>query len=51
MLMRRESYMPDGMIEPNWYKPTDRGLEGQISEKLKQLTAVGTGKRGRKGNK
>jgi putative ATPase len=29
--------MPDGMTEPNWYKPTDRGREGQISEKLEQL--------------
>ncbi|TFW35663.1 replication-associated recombination protein A [Massilia horti] len=32
-----ESYLPDGMAEPGWYRPTDRGLEGKIGEKLKWL--------------
>jgi putative ATPase len=32
-----ESYLPEGMKEPGWYKPVDRGLEIQIIEKLKQL--------------
>ena len=29
-----ESYLPEGMQEPHWYKPVDRGLEGQIKEKM-----------------
>jgi putative ATPase len=32
-----ETYLPDGMPEPNWYIPTDRGLEIQIGEKMKSL--------------
>lgn len=30
-------YLPDGMVEPNWYKPVDRGLEIKISEKMAKL--------------
>ena len=29
-----ESYLPEGMQEPHWYEPVDRGLEGQIKEKM-----------------
>lgn len=29
-----ESYLPDGMPEPHWYEPVDRGLESQIAEKM-----------------
>jgi len=29
-----ESYLPEGMKEPNWYQPVQRGLETQISEKM-----------------
>ncbi|QWD63298.1 replication-associated recombination protein A [Polynucleobacter sp. MWH-UH2A] len=29
-----ESYLPDGMTAPHWYEPVDRGLEGQIKEKM-----------------
>jgi putative ATPase len=29
-----ESYLPEGMAEPHWYEPVDRGLESQISEKM-----------------
>lgn len=29
-----ESYLPDGMPEPRWYEPVDRGLESQIAEKM-----------------
>ena len=29
-----ESYLPDGMKEPHWYEPVERGLEAQIKEKL-----------------
>jgi len=32
-----ERYFPDGMAAPNWYRPTDRGLEARISEKLDTL--------------
>ena len=32
-----ESYMPDGMDEPDFYQPTDRGLEIKIGEKLAWL--------------
>jgi putative ATPase len=29
-----EHYLPEGMPEPNWYEPVERGLETQIKEKL-----------------
>ncbi|SNX28508.1 Recombination protein MgsA [Polynucleobacter meluiroseus] len=29
-----EGYLPEGMQEPAWYKPVDRGLESQIAEKM-----------------
>ncbi len=29
-----ERYFPDGMPEPTWYEPTERGLEAKIREKL-----------------
>jgi len=32
-----ETYLPDGMPEVSWYRPTDRGLEGKIREKLDDL--------------
>jgi putative ATPase len=32
-----ETYLPDGIAEPGWYRPTDRGLEGKIGDKLKWL--------------
>ncbi|CAN7262016.1 replication-associated recombination protein A [Trinickia sp. LjRoot230] len=32
-----ETYLPDGMREPHWYRPTPRGLEGKIGEKLTRL--------------
>ena len=32
-----ESYLPDGMAEPGWYKPVPRGLEIKIGEKLARL--------------
>ncbi|MEN9560719.1 MAG: hypothetical protein RLZZ502_1930 [Pseudomonadota bacterium] len=32
-----ETYLPVGMAEPNWYRPTERGLESRIAEKLAQL--------------
>ena len=32
-----ESYLPDGMSEPGWYRPVPRGLEQKIAEKLAML--------------
>jgi putative ATPase len=29
-----ETYLPEGMKEPGWYRPTPRGLEIKIAEKL-----------------
>lgn len=35
-----ESYLPEGMKEPEWYSPTDRGLEIKIGEKLNWLRSL-----------
>jgi len=35
-----ESYFPEGMPEVEWYRPTDRGLEARIREKLEHLHAL-----------
>ncbi len=35
-----ETYLPDGMAEPHWYKPTPRGLEGKIGDKLAYLKSL-----------
>lgn len=35
-----ETYLPDGMTQPNWYKPTPRGLEQKIAEKLAYLRGL-----------
>ncbi|MEY5099850.1 MAG: hypothetical protein RJA36_2569, partial [Pseudomonadota bacterium] len=32
-----ETYLPDGMSEPGWYRPVPRGLEIKIGEKLALL--------------
>ena len=32
-----ESYFPEGMERPGWYRPTGRGLEAKIREKLEHL--------------
>jgi putative ATPase len=32
-----ETYFPDGIEEPGWYKPVPRGLENKIAEKLAWL--------------
>ncbi len=32
-----ETYFPEGMPKVSWYKPTERGLEAQIREKLAHL--------------
>jgi putative ATPase len=35
-----ESYFPDGMPQVSWYRPTDRGLEARIAERLAELRAL-----------
>jgi putative ATPase len=35
-----ESYLPDGMVEPDWYQPVPRGLETKIADKLAHLRAL-----------
>lgn len=32
-----ETYLPDGMAEPGWYQPVDRGLETKIAQKMAYL--------------
>jgi putative ATPase len=32
-----ENYLPPGMAPPNWYRPTARGLEARIAERLAEL--------------
>ena len=32
-----ETYLPEGMPDVQWYRPTDRGLEAKIAEKLDRL--------------
>jgi putative ATPase len=32
-----ENYFPEGMPAAEWYRPTERGLEGKIREKLEEL--------------
>ncbi len=35
-----ENYFPEGMPNVSWYKPTPRGLEQKIAEKLKHLAEL-----------
>jgi putative ATPase len=35
-----ETYFPDGMPPVEWYKPTERGLEAKIAEKLAHLRSL-----------
>ena len=34
------NYLPEGMQEPNWYQPVDRGLEIKISDKMAFLRKI-----------
>ena len=43
-----ENYFPEGMPDVEWYRPTDRGLEAKIAERLAHLRELDA-KRG--GNK
>jgi putative ATPase len=44
-----ESYLPEGMPAASWYRPTDRGLEARIAERLAELRALDAKARGGKG--
>jgi putative ATPase len=35
-----ETYLPEGLGDPRYYRPTDRGLEAKIGEKLDRLRAL-----------
>jgi putative ATPase len=35
-----EHYLPEGMAAVQWYRPTDRGLEARIAERLAELRAL-----------
>ena len=37
-----ENYLPDGVAQHAWYRPTDRGLEAKIREKLAELRELDT---------
>jgi len=43
-----ESYFPEGMPEVEWYRPTERGLEGRIREKLEELRRLNAEARAKK---
>jgi putative ATPase len=35
-----ETYLPDGMPQVDWYRPTERGMEAKIREKLAHLRSL-----------
>lgn len=37
-----ESYLPEGMAEPGWYEPVERGLEMKIAERMAFLRSLDT---------
>ena len=37
-----ERYFPDGIEPPRFYRPTDRGVEARIAERMKRLAALDT---------
>ena len=43
-----ESYFPEGMPAVEWYRPTERGLEGRIREKLEELKRLNAAARAKK---
>ncbi len=43
-----ENYFPEGMPAVEWYKPTDRGLEQAIREKLEELRRLNAAAREKK---
>ena len=43
-----ENYLPEGIPEPHWYQPVNRGLEIKINEKLAHLAALDARYKGNK---
>ena len=43
-----ETYLQEGLAEPNWYQPTPRGLEGKIAERLNYLRGLDAAARRKK---
>lgn len=43
-----ENYLPEGMPAVEWYKPTERGLEGRIREKLEEFKRLNAAARAKK---
>lgn len=35
-----ENYFPEGMERPEWYRPTGRGLESKIRERIEHLRSL-----------
>ena len=35
-----ETYLPEGLHDPNWYQPVDRGLEKKIAAKMSFLRSL-----------
>jgi putative ATPase len=44
-----ETYLPEGMPDVDWYRPTERGLEARIAERLAALRALDREARGEDG--
>ena len=44
-----EHYLPDGLAEPNWYRPVPRGLELKVADKLARLREWDAQARGESG--
>lgn len=45
-----ESYLPDGMAQPQWYRPVARGLESKIADKLAFLKSLDDAAGGKDGD-
>jgi putative ATPase len=41
-----ETYLPEGIVAPGWYRPVARGLEAKIAEKLQHLKELDEASRG-----
>ncbi|MDQ3196179.1 MAG: replication-associated recombination protein A [Pseudomonadota bacterium] len=44
-----ENYLPDGVPQPKFYQPTERGLEAKIAERLRHLRELDEQARNKKG--
>ena len=40
-----ETYLPDGVRSPGWYRPTDRGLEAKVAQRLQELRRLNESRR------